>query len=452
MSKPSKLPNIYSPESEQAVLGSLLLRNDCFDEVQEIIQASDFYVVHHQMIYKAISALLNRGQSVDLLILEQQLKEAQCLAEVGGLAYLAELSKNTPSAANVTAYAEIVAEHSRRRQLTALGQYITAETKTAKDKPSLEHLIETVEKCLTDIQLQQQQQDIADLDDTFEKIIDRMEHAARKKDPVTGMPSGIVALDHATTGGQPGDFIIIAARPSMGKTAFSLNIAEATLERTILPIQYYSQEMPADQLLQRFIAMKSRVDLQRIRQATLDDEEWSRISTAMGYVLEHWKNRLLLDDESGLTVQRLRTKVRRNIRRYGKPAAIFIDYLQLMSSSGRYENRNLEIAAISAALKKLAKEIQCPVYALSQLNRSLEQRTNKRPVNADLRESGSLEQDADVILFIYRDEVYNPDSEHQGIAEIIIGKQRNGPLGKVLTRFTGEYSRFENINNELLEN
>lgn len=293
-----------------------------------------------------------------------------------------------------------------------LGQFIVDQTQAAKTAEKLESVIDEVEKQITEFSLSDTTKSAADLSDIFANMLSRMELSAKNGDPVTGTPTGIQGIDEATTGGQPGDLIVIGARPSMGKTAFSQTIAYHTLEKfESAPVFYHSMEMPADQILQRFLAMRARVGLQNIRQAdSLDDEEWSKLTSAMGYILEHWKNRLVIDDEGSLTPQKLRTKVRQNARKYGKPAAIFIDYIQLMQTSQRYENRNLEIANISRSLKLLAKEMDCPVYALSQLNRSLEQRANKRPINSDLRESGSLEQDADVILFIYRDEIYDTDS------------------------------------------
>ncbi|WP_353847897.1 replicative DNA helicase [Actinobacillus pleuropneumoniae] len=279
-----------------------------------------------------------------------------------------------------------------------------------------------------------------------------MDASCKTNSVVTGTSFGIERLDSNTAGAQNSDLIILAARPSMGKTALSIVFADGALEsQKDKSVQYYSLEMPADQILQRFISMKSRVESQKLRQAMLmNDEDWARFSTTFEYINNNWVNRLLIDDSSYLTPQILKTKVRRNVRKYGQPSMIIIDYLQLMSDptakDGR--NRNLEIGNISKSLKELAKEINCPVVALSQLNRNLEQRADKRPMPSDLRDSGSLEQDADLLLFVYRDDVYYPDSELKGIAEIIIGKQRNGPIGTVMTKFYGQYSLFENIPDE----
>ncbi|MGX2956101.1 replicative DNA helicase [Ursidibacter arcticus] len=444
---PNKVIELYSVDAESAVLGGLIIDNQLFDEIADVISPNDFYLAVHQVIFKGIYALLSNGKPVDILTLEQYFTEQRILEQLGGLAYIAELVRFTPTVTNFKAYVDIVMLYSKHRKLLRLGQHIISETQATKSAEKLDEILENVEKQFTDLTLFQQKEGVADLTETLEKVVLRMESSAQNADPVTGTPTGIQELDEVTTGGQAGDFIVIGARPSMGKTAFCQTIAYHTLKKfKELPIQFYSMEMPAEQIMQRFLAMRARVSLQAIRKADhLSEDEWAKISLAMGSILKEWKNRLLIDDEGGLTPQKLRSKVRYNIRKYGKPAAIFIDYLQLMQGSRRYENRHLEITAISQALKNLAKEVDCPVYALSQLNRSLEQRANKRPMNADLRESGSLEQDADLILFIYRDEVYNEQTEYPGTAEIIIGKQRNGPLKTVLARFKGEYSLFENL-------
>lgn len=439
----------HSIEAEFSVIGGLLLDNELFDEVSSKINEGDFYNFTHRLLFKHISELIEAGKPADILTLDQYLTQKKVIEDLGGFAYLAEIVKNTPSTANIHAYTDIVLLYSKQRQLLKLGQFIVDQTQSAKTPDKFEAVVDDIEKKITEFSLSDNTKSAADLSDIFANMLSRMELSAKNGDPVTGTPTGIQGIDEATTGGQPGDLIVIGARPSMGKTAFSQTIAYHTLKKfESAPVFYHSMEMPADQILQRFLAMRARVGLQNIRQAdSLDDEEWSKLTSAMGYILEHWKNRLVIDDEGSLTPQKLRTKVRQNARKYGKPAAIFIDYIQLIQTSQRYENRNLEIANISRSLKLLAKEMDCPVYALSQLNRSLEQRANKRPINSDLRESGSLEQDADVILFIYRDEVYDADSPFKGTAEIIIGKQRNGPLTSVMTNFRSEFALFENRTN-----
>lgn len=438
---------IASLEAESAIIGSLLLDNEKFDEISTIVAAEDFYSVVHRKLFEGISHLLKINIPVDILTLEQYFKDKKLVQELGGFSYLAEITKNTPSAANIRAYAEIVARYSKQRRFLALGQFIVNEMQSSKDEAQLEVFEESMDKQYTRITVEQQTDGVANLSDTFGAILQRMELSSANADPVSGTPTGIIELDNATTGGQPGDFIIIAARPSMGKTTFALcSVASILDKHPDSSVQFYSQEMPADQLLERFLAMQARVSLQLIRQATeLSDEDWGRIAEAMKKITQVWEGRLLIDDEASLTPHRLRAKVRRNSRLYGKPKAIFIDYIQLMRTSGKVENRNLELTEISSELKKLAKETGCPVYGLSQLNRSLENRTNKRPVNSDLRESGSLEQDADVIMFLYRDEVYHPDTDEPGIAEVILGKQRNGPLATVKMRFEGQYSLFTNL-------
>ena len=438
---------IASVEAEGAIIGGLLLDNAMFDEIATIVTADDFYLMQHKAFFEAVSHLLQMNVPVDILTLEQYLKDKKLMQELGGFAYLGQIVKNTPSAANIVAYAEIVARYSKQRKFLKLGQFIVGEMQSSKDQQQLEAFEENMDKQYTAITVEQLTDGVADLSDTFEAILKRMESASINADPVSGTPTGIIELDNVTTGGQAGDFIIIAARPSMGKTAFALSTAARVLDKYPNdPIQFYSQEMPAEQLLERLLAMQSRVSLQSIRRATeLEDEEWARIAMAMEKINQQWNKRLLIDDEPSLSPHRLRSKVRRNTRLYGKPKAIFIDYIQLMRTTNKVENRNLELAEISGELKKLAKEMQCPVYGLAQLNRSVENRMNKRPINSDLRDSGSLEQDADVILHLYRDEVYNHQSEEVGIAEVIIGKQRNGPLATVKCRFEGQHSLFTNL-------
>lgn len=438
---------IASVEAEGAIIGGLLLDNAMFDEIATIVTADDFYLMQHKAFFEAVSHLLQMNVPVDILTLEQYLKDKKLMQELGGFAYLGQIVKNTPSAANIVAYAEIVARYSKQRKFLKLGQFIVGEMQSSKDQQQLEAFEENMDKQYTAITVEQLTDGVADLSDTFEAILKRMESASINADPVSGTPTGIIELDNVTTGGQAGDFIIIAARPSMGKTAFALSTAASVLDKYPNdPIQFYSQEMPAEQLLERLLAMQARVSLQSIRRATeLEDEEWARIAMAMEKINQQWNKRLLIDDEPSLSPHRLRSKVRRNARLYGKPKAIFIDYIQLMRTTNKVENRNLELAEISGDLKKLAKEMQCPVYGLAQLNRSVENRMNKRPINSDLRDSGSLEQDADVILHLYRDEVYNHQSEEVGIAEVIIGKQRNGPLATVKCRFEGQHSLFTNL-------
>ncbi|MBV6540771.1 replicative DNA helicase [Ursidibacter maritimus] len=441
----------YSLSAEQAVIGGLLLANEKWDEITPIVNESNFYLFAHKIIFSAIQSLCERNVPVDIITMEQVLKDKdkELLEQVGGLAYLAELVKNTPSISSIESYAHIVKRDSQVRQLNALGNTLRAETNKIYSQESLDDLIEQTEKALTEITLNVD----ADLTNVsvikaMQSVVTKMERCCQDKSLVTGVPFGITQLDSNTSGAQSGELIILAARPSMGKTALSLCFANSALETINKPVQYYSLEMPAEQIMERLLAMRANLSLTKIRQAVLmGDEDWTRVAISMEYIRDNWEDRLLIDDSSYLTPQMLRTRVRRNMRKYGQPSIVIVDYLQLMSvpSLKNSQNRHLEISEISRSLKNLAKEIGCPVIALSQLNRNLEQRADKRPLNSDLRESGSLEQDADVLLFIYRDEVYHDNSDLPGIAEIIIGKQRNGPIGTIFSRFRGEYSRFDSI-------
>ncbi|OOF78808.1 replicative DNA helicase [Rodentibacter caecimuris] len=451
-----KPPIICNIEAEQSVIGGLLLDNNKWDELSSIVTADNFYLGHHRLMFTVIGQLLMNNEPADMVTVEHALKQQNWLEECGGLAYLAEITNKTPSAANVEAYAKIVRTDSQARQLYALGDFLRKETGKVNSQDSLDALISNVEKRLTELTLNRSDKETnVNLSEVLNLVITRMDESKKNLSPVTGTSFGIDRLDVNTTGSQAGDLILLAARPSMGKTALSLTFAKAALEQKEgSTVQYYSLEMPAEQIMQRFLALLARVPLQRIRQAIqIDETEWARIGNAFGMIAHQWKDRLLLDDNSYLTPQLLRTKVRRNVRKYGIPSVIIIDYLQLMSDPTYKDgkNRNLEISSISTQLKQLAKEIGCPIIALSQLNRNLEQRADKRPISSDLRDSGSLEQDADMIFFIYRDEVYNDNTEMPGIAEIIIAKQRNGPIGTVLSQFRGELSLFENIPDEEYE-
>ena len=441
-------PNMYSLESEQAVLGSLLVKNDCFDEVSSIIQAEDFYTVHHQIIYKAIASLLNQGQAADILTLEQKLKEAKNFQEnIGIVAYIAELIKNTPSAANAKAYAELIQDYSRRRRLHNLGQYILDNTKKHCSEAEFDHILAESEKSLFDIAVNQTQDNQpVDLTQAIDKVLARIALACENKDPVVGAPSGFKSLDLMTTGFQP-EMIILAARPSMGKTACALTMAYNALNMRSQPVHMYSMEMPADQIMQRMISLVSNISANIIKNPLeTDDEDMAKIGEAITYIQNNWTNRFILDDDSRLTPHRLRTKIRRNIRLYGKPSVIFVDYLQIMMMPGKMLNKYEEVTAISAEIKAISKEISVPIVVLAQLSRSPENRADKRPILSDLRDSGAIEQDADLILLLHRDDYYARQNETPtGLSEIIVAKHRNGPLGSIICRFQGEYSRFTEL-------
>lgn len=437
----------HSIEAEQAVLGSLMLDNQRWDRVSETITDRDFYSRHHQIIFAEMVNLVTKGVPIDLITLSESLESKDVLSDVGGFAYLAELSKNTPSAINVVAYTDIIRQQAILRELISSSNEI-ADNCYATEGRSSEDILDLAETKIFQIAENRAKQGVGPksvtsvLEDTVAKIEELFQ---KPHDGVTGVSTGFVDLDKKTAGLQRSDLIIVAARPSMGKTTFAMNLCENAAMMQEKPVLIFSLEMPAEQIMMRMLASLSRVDQTKIRTGQLDDDDWARISSTMGILLE--KKNMYIDDSSGLTPMELRSRARRIYREHGGISMIMVDYLQLMRVPNMSENRTLEIAEISRSLKALAKELQVPVVALSQLNRSLEQRADKRPVNSDLRESGSIEQDADVIMFIYRDEVYNEGSEHKGIAEIILGKQRNGPIGKVRLKFQGQWSRFDNYAN-----
>lgn len=435
-------PLPYSTGAEQSVLGSLMLDNERWDEVVLIIGENDFFNLMHRVIFREMARLVGAGQPIDLITLSDSLEKQGNSREELIFAYLAEMAKNTPSAANTVAYCEIVARDSRARQLAALGADLTQQV--SQPRADIPQIMEMAERRIIDIAEKADPQKTITVVDGLEKVVAELEVRHRSTDGITGTATGFIELDAKTCGLQNGDLILLAARPSMGKTAFGLNMITGTLNHNSDNVtQIYSLEQPSTQLLMRLISSIGFVPLQNLRSGDLTDEQWSQIGSAVETITK-WQKRLVIDDTSDLTPAMLRVRARRNARKYGKPALIMVDYLQLMRCPGM-ENRTQEIAEISRSLKSLAKEMDCPVVALSQLNRSLEQRADKRPNNGDLRDSGSLEQDADVTLFIYRDEVYNPNSPDKGLAEIIMGKQRQGPIGTIKVQFDGRFTRFTNM-------
>ncbi|MEE3608875.1 replicative DNA helicase [Avibacterium paragallinarum] len=437
----------HSIEAEQAVIGGMLLTNTHWDAVAERIIADDFYTFEHRLIFQEIMNLIRQNQPVDLLTLDEALKNRGVSEEVGGFAYLAELSNNTPSAANIIAYADIVREKAILRELIGVSNRIAEMSYQTKGRDSKDILDEAEREVFAIAEKRttsnEGPQNIIEI---LGKTIDKIETLSQSAthNGVTGVTTGFIDLDKKTAGLQPSDLIIVAARPSMGKTTFAMNLCENAALASDKPVLVFSLEMPAEQIMMRSLASLSRVDQTKIRTGQgLDDEDWSKIGSTLGIFKQ--KPNLYIDDSSGLTPTELRSRARRVYRENGGLSLIMVDYLQLMRAPAFSDNRTLEIAEISRSLKALAKELEVPVIALSQLNRTLENRADKRPVNSDLRESGSIEQDADLIMFIYRDEVYNDNSEDKGIAEIIIGKQRNGPIGRVRLKFQGQYSRFDNL-------
>ncbi|HFW3088944.1 TPA: SPI-7-type island replicative DNA helicase [Salmonella enterica subsp. enterica serovar Reading] len=441
----------YHQGAETSVLGGLMLDNDRWDEVAPLLISTDFYISVNQLIYREIERLVSAGQPIDLITLSESLERRGLLERCGGFAYLAEMSKNTPSAANIVAYAEIVRECSRARQLMALGSslYQQAALLQPSDGKGIstlrqvtDSLVEQGEKALFNLAQQNVPQSCLSITTQAVDVMNWLESVSGGTG-MTGVPTGFAELDAKTCGWQNGDLILIGARPSMGKTALAVEHALAALygcpvDKTV---QFYSIEMPAPQLMLRLLSILARVPLTRLRSGNLTSHDLELVCGAVG-TLSQWENRFLIDDTSYQTPATLRTAARRNARKYGEPALILVDYLQLMVCPEKKENRTQEIQEISRSLKALAKEMRCPVIALSQLNRGLEQRADKRPNNGDLRDSGSLEQDADVILFLYRDEMYHENTPERGVAELILGKQRQGPLGTVKARYEGEYTRF----------
>jgi len=435
----------HSLEAEQSILGGLMLDNDRWDDVAERITTNDFFNRTHRMIFSEMQHLLDINKPIDLITLSEALEQKGNLESVGGFAYLAELSKNTPSTSNISAYAEIVRERAVVREMISVANEIADSGYNPQGRSS-EDLLDLAESRVFQIagnRASKKDEGPKSIDRILEDTVVRIEKLYHKPyDGVTGISSGYQDLDKKTAGLQRSDLIIIAARPSMGKTTFAMNLCEKAALTESKPVLIFSLEMPGEQIMIRMLASLSRVDQTRIRTGQLDDDDWTRIYNTMGILLE--KRNIYIDDSSGLMPTDLRARARRVFRENDGLSLIMIDYLQLMRVPALSDNRTLEIAEISRSLKALAKELKVPVVALSQLNRSLEQRADKRPVNSDLRESGSIEQDADLIMFIYRDEVYNEKSDMKGIAEIIIGKQRNGPIGTVRLTFNGHWSRFDN--------
>ncbi|HEY8118842.1 MAG TPA: replicative DNA helicase [Methylophilaceae bacterium] len=441
-----KLPP-HSVEAEQSVLGGLLLENEALDKIADILGASDFYRHDHRLIFDHIGRLIEHNRPADIVTVAESLENSAELSAVGGIAYLGALAQNTPTAANIRRYAEIVRERSVMRKLVEVGSGI-AESAYSPQGRDAQQLLDEAEAKIFQIAEggKRSSEGFVDIKILLPQVADRIDQLFQRDNPndVTGVPTGFSDLDSMTSGFQPGDLVIVAGRPSMGKTAFSLNIAENVALDTGLPVAVFSMEMAATQLAMRMIGSVGRLDQHRMRTGRLEDEDWVRLTTALGKLNDA---PIFIDEGAGLSSFDVRARARRLHRQCGKLGLIVVDYLQLMAApAGRQgENRATEISEISRSLKALAKELDVPVVALSQLNRSVEQRPDKRPVMSDLRESGAIEQDADLILFIYRDEVYNPDTEDKGTAEIIIAKQRNGPIGRVRLTFLGEHTRFENF-------
>lgn len=433
----------HSIEAEQSVLGGLLLDNAAFDRIADVVNDEDFYRYDHKLIWQHMTKLISLSRPADVVTVYESLSVSGKADEVGGLAYLNALAHNTPSAANIRRYAEIVRERSMLRKLVTVADEISEAAFNPQGKEARE-ILDTAESRVFQISQEgaRGSQGFLEIQPLLGQVVERIDELYHREgdSEVTGVPTGFSDLDKMTSGLQAGDLVIVAGRPSMGKTSFSMNIGEHVAIEQGLPVAVFSMEMGAVQLAMRMVGSVGLLDQHRMRTGKLTNEDWPRLTKAVQQVQEA---QIYIDETPGLSSMEVRARARRLARQCGQLGLIIIDYLQLMSSSGG-ENRATEVSEISRSLKGLAKELNCPLIALSQLNRSLEQRPNKRPVMSDLRESGAIEQDADLILFIYRDEVYNQDSPDKGTAEIIIGKQRNGPIGTVRLTFQGASTRFLN--------
>ena len=435
----------HSIEAESSVLGGLLLDNGAWDRVGDLLVDGDFYRYEHKQVYAAIGALVNASRPADVITVYEHLQSLGKAEEIGGLGYLNALAQYVPSASNIRRYAEIVRERSILRKLVSASDEIATNAFNTQGR-AVAQILDEAEQKIFNIgeEGSRMKQGFQAMPQLVVDLLDRVQEMADSQSDITGVPTGFIDFDRMTSGLQPGDLIVLAARPSMGKTALAINIAEHVALNEGLPVAVFSMEMGASQLAVRIVGSIGRVDQGHLRTGKLNDDEWPRLTEA----IEKLRNvSLHIDETPGLTPSELRANARRLARQCGKLGLIVVDYLQLMSgsSSSGGDNRATEIGEISRGLKMLAKELQCPVIALSQLNRSVEQRTDKRPMMSDLRESGAIEQDADVIMFIYRDDYYNKESKEPGVAEVIIGKQRNGPTGTVKLAFLKPLTKFESL-------
>ncbi len=432
----------HSLEAEQAVLGGLLLDHRTFDQILEIVQTADFHHPENRLIFSAMAKLSELGKPMDIITVSEHLDQHGELETIGGLAHLAELARHTPGTSNLATYAGIVRERAVLRQLIHAAHDVANSGYAAEGRDSTELLAEAEQLFARIADQRPAGGGLAPLNNILKETIGHISELSKQEGDITGLSTGYYILDEKLSGWQPSDLIILAARPSMGKTAFAMNAVEHAVLHQDKPVIVFSLEMPAESLVLRMLSSIGRIDQQRLRRGKLEHEEWDKLKAAVARL----NNRpLFIDDTSGLSPAEIRTRIRRLQREHGSPALIMIDYLQLLRVPGNKEGRTSEIGEISRSLKSIAREFNCPLMALSQLNRSLEGRANKRPINSDLRESGSIEQDADVILFIYRDEVYNEESKDKGTAELIIGKQRNGPIGGCKLAFQKQFTRFENL-------
>lgn len=429
----------HSVEAEQAVIGSMIMDREAIVVASEIVLGDDFYNKQYGILFETMVELNDKGYPVDLVTLQDKLKEKDVPPEVSSLEFVRDLLGMVTTSANIKYYANIVAEKSTLRKLIRLNEEIANTCYVGKE--SLENILEDTEKKVFQLVQKRNTEDFTPIRQVVMNAMDRIEAASRQKGTVTGIATGFLDLDYRTSGLQPSDLVLIAARPSMGKTAFVLNIAQHIAFKLDLTVAIFSLEMSKEQLVNRLFSLQSSVDAQNLRTGQLNDEEWEKLIESAGVI---GRSNLFIDDTPGISIAELRTKCRK-LKLEHNLSIIIIDYLQLMSGSGRSDSRQQEISDISRALKGLARELHVPVVALSQLSRAVEQRPDHRPMMSDLRESGAIEQDADVVMFIYRDDYYNHDTEKKDIAEIIIGKQRNGPIGTVELAWLPRYTRFANL-------
>lgn len=429
----------HSLEAEQSVIGSMIMSKDAIVEASEMITGADFYQQQYGIVFEAMVELHDEGKAVDLVTLQDRLREKELPPEISSMEFVRDLLSAVPTSANVKYYAEIVAEKSMLRKLIKTTEEIGNLCYLGKEKT--QDILEVTEKKIFDLVQNRGSEEFVPIRQVVLNAIEKIEKASRTQGSVTGIPTGFIDLDYKMSGFQPSDLILVAARPSMGKTAFVLNIAQYMAFHNDVTTAIFSLEMSKEQLVNRLLALESKVDSQNIRTGNLEDEEWAKLIEGANII---GKSHLIIDDKPGISISELRSKCRKYKMEHNL-GIIFIDYLQLMTGSGRSESRQQEISEISRSLKALARELNVPVVALSQLSRAVEQRPDHRPMLSDLRESGAIEQDADVVMFIYRDDYYNKDSENKNIAEIIIAKQRNGPIGTVNLVWMPNYTKFVNM-------
>jgi replicative DNA helicase len=439
----------HSREAEQSLLGGLLLDNEAFERVADLVGAEDFYQDDHRRIWRHISRLIEANKPADMLTVSDALEQSEDRDKYGGVSYLASLANNTPSSLNIRRYAELVRERSIQRRLATVGTEI-ADSALTPGGMDVDSLLDEAETKVMQISEGRARAGVGpvDIKPLISRVFEKVDHLYHQnnKSGITGVPTGFADLDDKTAGMHAGELVIVAGRPSMGKTAFAMNVAEHVAVVEKLPVAIFSMEMSGIQLAQRLLGSIGQVDQHKMRTGRLGDEEWSRLTEAMSKL---HAAPISIDESGGLTGAELRARARRLKRRYGKLGLVVVDYLQLMEAKAKGENRATEVSEISRTLKAMAKELDCPVMALSQLSRKVEERPDRRPMMSDLRESGAIEQDADTILFLYRQVVYTPDmpDDVRNVAELNIGKQRNGPIGTVLLTFLGQHTRFANYAN-----